>query len=160
MIHHSLRGPKVKISSSSVRTACAIIVISACAKTETRNSPDSATAAGQSPPAVSILSPADGDSVSLPVTIKLSATGVLVVPATGAREEGKGHHHLVIDLDAAADSLPVPQPPGAIHLGNGASERVIDSLPPGPHRVIAIFAGGDHVPLTTVRRDTVTFIVR
>lgn len=150
----------MKNSFPSVRVACAIIAIAACARTEQGKSTDTAAAEGQSEPAVTILSPAEGDSVSLPVTITLGATGVLVVPATGVREPGKGHHHLVVDGEAAADSVPVPQPPAAIHLGNGASERVIDSLPPGPHRVIAIFASGDHVPLTTVRRDTVTFIVR
>jgi hypothetical protein len=121
---------------------------------------DSASAAAQVAPSVEILSPADGDSVTLPVTIQLGAAGVLVVPATGVVEEGKGHHHIVVDGDAPPDSLPLPQPPVAIHLGNGASERVLDSLPPGRRRVIAIFASGDHVPMTGVRRDTVTFIVR
>ena len=111
-------------------------------------------------PAVEILGPAEGDSVTLPVTIRLEATGVLVVPATGAREEGKGHHHLVIDGDAPSDTLPIPQPPIAYHLGNGATEKVLDSLSVGPHRVIAIFAWGDHVPMAGVRRDTITFVVK
>ncbi len=84
----------------------------------------------------------------------------MIVPATGTREEGKGHHHLIMNGEAPSDTLPIPQPPVAWHLGNGASEKVLDSLPPGPHRVIAIFAWGDHVPMTGVRRDTVTFIVR
>jgi hypothetical protein len=129
----------------------------ACSKGEQQAADSSAASPPQS--AVEILSPAAGVGVSLPLTIRLGATGVLVIPATGVREEGKGHHHLVIDGDAPADSLPLPQPPVAIHMGNGATERVIDSLPPGPHRVIAIFAYGDHVPMTNVRRDTVTFIV-
>ena len=153
------RSP-VKLSHNGARLAYAILISAACAKAEQGASSDTAAAAVQSQPAVTILSPAEGDSVSLPLTITLGATGVVVVPATGAVEEGKGHHHLVIDGDAASDSLPVPQPPAAIHLGNGATERVIDSLPPGSHRVIAIFASGDHVPMTSVRRDTVTFIVR
>ena len=54
----------------------------------------------------------------------------------------------------------VPQPPVVYHLGNGASDKVIDSLPPGPHRVIAVFASGDHVAMPNVKRDTVTFIVK
>lgn len=111
-------------------------------------------------PAVEIMGPADGDSVTLPVTIRLEATGVLVVPATGVREEGKGHHHLVIDGDAPSDTLPIPQPPIAYHLGNGATEKVLDSLSVGPHRVIAILAWGDHVPMTGVRRDTINFVVK
>lgn len=111
-------------------------------------------------PAVSISAPFDGDSVTQPFTVQLTATGVEVIAATGVSESGKGHHHLVIDGDAPADAAPLPQPPVVIHIGTGATERVIDSLPPGSHRIIAIFAGGDHVPMTNVKRDTITVIVR
>lgn len=111
-------------------------------------------------PAVSIASPADGDSVSLPFTLRLEAQGVEVIAATGTSEPGKGHHHLLIDGEAPSDSLPLPPMPIVIHMGNGATERVMDSLTPGSHRIIAIFAGGDHVPMTSVKRDTITVIVR
>ncbi len=111
-------------------------------------------------PSVSIVSPADGDSVSQPFTLRLEAQGVEVIAATGTSEPGKGHHHLVIDGDSPADTLPLPAMPVVIHMGTGATERVIDSLAPGPHRIIAIFAGGDHVPMTSVKRDTITVIVR
>ncbi len=109
---------------------------------------------------VIISSPTDGDSVSLPFTVTLMATGVEVVPASGVAEPGRGHHHLLIDGDATPDSLPLPAAPLVIHLGTGASEYVVDSLSPGPHRIIAIFAAGDHVPMTTVARDTITVVVR
>ncbi len=107
-----------------------------------------------------IVSPADGDTVSQPFSVLLEATGVEVIPATGTREPGKGHHHLVIDGDAPTDSVPLPAAPIVIHMGTGATERMLDSLSPGSHRIIAIFAGGDHVPMTTVKRDTITVIVR
>jgi hypothetical protein len=110
--------------------------------------------------AVEILSPADGDSVSLPLTIRLGAAGVEVVPATGQVEPGKGHHHLILDGDVPSDTVALPSPPVAIHLGTGAVEYTIDSLAPGPHRVIAVFAAGNHVAMRDVRRDTVHFIVR
>jgi len=152
------------VPPAASRLAALLLVLAACSRAE-QAPPATDTAGGAMPTlaneaSVEILSPADGDSVSLPFTVRLGATGVIVVPATGTREEGKGHHHLVIDGDAPPDSLALPQPPGAIHMGNGATERAIDSLPPGPHRIIAIFAGGDHVPMTTVRRDTVTVIVK
>lgn len=137
------------------------LAVAACAgRTETPAADSAATTATTVDAAAEILGPADGDSVTLPVTIRLGATGVVVVPATGTREDGKGHHHLVVDGDAPSDTLPIPQPPVAYHLGNGATEKVLDSLPPGPHRVIAILAWGDHVPMTGVRRDTITFIVK
>ena len=107
-----------------------------------------------------IVSPADGDTVSQPFTVRLEASGVEVIAATGTSEPGKGHHHLAIDGDAPSDATPLPAAPVVIHMGNGATERVIDSLSPGPHRIIAIFAGGDHVPMTSVKRDTITVIVR
>lgn len=111
-------------------------------------------------PRVDILAPAEGDSVSLPVTIRLSATGVEVIPASGVVEAGKGHHHVLIDVDVPDPSLPLPAQPGVIHLGSGAQELVLDSLPPGPHRLIAVFAAGNHVPMPEVRPDTVRFVVR
>ena len=121
---------------------------------------DSAAAPAMTAASVEILSPVDGDSVSLPITVTLGATGVEIVPATGVAEPGKGHHHLAIDIDAPADNEVLPAAPTVIHLGTGVSEYVIDSLPPGSHRIIAIFAAGDHVPMTNVARDTVTVIVR
>jgi hypothetical protein len=111
-------------------------------------------------PAVEILSPADGESPSLPVVVRLAARGVEVIPATGQAEPGKGHHHLIIDEEAPPDDAALPSPPGAIHLGNGASEYTIEGLTPGPHRIIAIFASGDHVPMRSVRRDTAFIVIR
>jgi hypothetical protein len=110
--------------------------------------------------AAAIMGLSDGDTISAPFTVQLSATGVVIVPATGIREAGKGHHHLIIDGEVPPDSLPLPSPPAAIHLGTGVSEYRVDSLAPGPHRLIAIVAFGDHVPIPGVKRDTVTIIMR
>jgi hypothetical protein len=112
------------------------------------------------PRAVEIIAPADGDTVSLPATVRLAALGITIAPATGVREEGIGHHHLLINLDATPDGEPIPAAPGYVHLGSGVSEYVLDSLPPGEHRIIAILAWGDHVPILGARRDTVRFVVR
>lgn len=111
-------------------------------------------------PRVAIVAPAEGDTVALPVTVKLQASGVEVIPASGLVEPGKGHHHLLIDVDVPDPALPLPTGNGVVHLGTGAEEYVIDSLPPGPHRIIAVFAAGNHVPMPEVRPDTVRFVVR
>lgn len=111
------------------------------------------------PARVTILEPADGDTVSQPFTVRLAATGVAVVPASGIRREGEGHHHLLIDLDVPAPDVPIPVGPWSIHIGTGASERVIDSLAPGPHRIIAVLGWGDHVPATVIT-DTIHIVVR
>lgn len=111
-------------------------------------------------PRVEIVAPATGDTVSVPFTVRLQAIGVEVVPASGIREEGKGHHHLLIDSDLAALDQPIPAGPRWIHVGTGAAERVVDSLSPGPHRIIAVLGYGDHVPMSRVATDTITVIVR
>jgi len=144
-----------------------VAIVTACSGAEQTPATDSTASEtvlvepAPSGASVQILSPAEGDTVTLPFTMTLGATGVEVIAANGLREEGKGHHHLVVDGDApSTDSLPLAPAPIVIHMGTGATERVFDSLSPGPHRVIAIFAAGDHVPFTTVTRDTVTFVVK
>lgn len=120
-------------------------------------------AAAESAPAmasVSIVAPADGDSVSLPFTIQLAAEGVEVIPVNGTVEAGKGHHHLIVDGDVPSDTLPLLPAPVVIHMGDGSTERVIDALTPGAHRIVAVFANGMHVPMASVKRDTITVIVR
>lgn len=111
-------------------------------------------------PAVDILAPASGDTIALPFTLRLAASGLTIAPASGVREEGIGHHHLLINLDPTPDGEPIPAAPGYVHLGSGVSEFVLDSLPAGEHRIIAILAWGDHVPIEGSRRDTVRFVVR
>ena len=45
-----------------------------------------------------ILSPADGATVTSPVTVQFGLEGMEVVPA-GTQQAHAGHHHLLIDLD-------------------------------------------------------------
>ncbi len=148
--------------SPAIFAAVLAVAAAACSPADKAATTDSAAPAPAtaSAPSVTIVSPADGDTVSQPFTVRLEASGVEVIAATGTSEPGKGHHHLAIDGDAPSDATPLPAAPVVIHMGNGATERVIDSLSPGPHRIIAIFAGGDHVPMTSVKRDTITVIVR
>ncbi|MBL0938924.1 MAG: DUF4399 domain-containing protein [Gemmatimonadaceae bacterium] len=153
--------------AASVLAATLIVSAVACTASEQTPAADSAAdsasaaaVAAPAGPAVSIVSPMEGDSVTLPFTVRLEATGVEVVKASGTREEGKGHHHLIINGDVPSDTLPLPPAPIVIHMGDASTERVIDSLPKGPHRIIAVFADGAHVPWTTVKRDTLNIIVK
>ena len=43
-----------------------------------------------------IISPADGDTVSSPVTVVFGLSGMGVAPA-GTEKKNTGHHHLLID---------------------------------------------------------------
>lgn len=115
----------------------------------------------QAPPVtVQISSPRNGATVSNPVTIKLVATGVRIAPASDERK-GSTHHHLFVDKELSWLNDTIPQgSPGIIHLARGQKEFVLPSLTPGSHRVIALLANWDHVPLNPLVADTVTFTVK
>ncbi|HYL54473.1 MAG TPA: hypothetical protein VEU73_02735 [Gemmatimonadales bacterium] len=68
--------------------------------------------------------------MTAPVTIKLQASGVRIVPAT-VEQPRTAHHHLFVD-----------------------------PLKPGSHRVIAVLADWRHIPLNRLVADTVTFTVK
>jgi len=108
---------------------------------------------------VEITSPTNGATLTGPVKIKLRATGVRIVPAT-VEKPGTGHHHLFVDHDLEWINDTIPKgSPGIYHLGRGQTEFVLDSLKPGPHRVIAVVADWRHIPLNPLVADTVTFTV-
>lgn len=109
---------------------------------------------------VKITAPANGATVSGPVKVVLVATGVEIVPATVERP-GTGHHHLFVDHDLTPLNDTIPRGvTGILHLGRGQTEFVLDSLRPGPHRVIAVVADWKHVPLKPLVVDTVRFTVK
>jgi len=122
--------------------------------------PGVASAQARTGAKVKITAPKDGATVSGPVKVMLEATGVEIVPATDERP-GTGHHHLFVDHDLTplADTIPRGVT-GILHLGRGQTEFVLDSLKPGPHRVIAVVADWRHVPLKPLVVDTVRFTVK
>lgn len=109
---------------------------------------------------VKITSPTRGATVQAPVKITLQTTGVEIVPATDTRP-GTGHHHLFVDRDFTSPDDTIPKGvTGILHLGRGQTEFVLDSLKPGPHRVIDVVGDAKHVPLKPLVVDTVTFTVK
>ena len=109
---------------------------------------------------VKITAPTKGATVTTPVKITLTASGVEIVPATVERP-GTGHHHLFVDHDLTPLTDTIPRGvTGILHLGRGQTEFVLDSLKPGPHRVIAVVGDWKHVPLKPPAVDTVTFTVK
>jgi hypothetical protein len=122
-----------------------------------------AAAAWQAKPAVDIVEPANGATVSSPVKVVLKATGVEIVAATVERP-GTGHHHLFVDHDVTVVNDTIPRGvTGILHLGRGQTEFVFDSLTPlaaGTHRIIAVVADWHHSPLKPWVADTVNFTVR
>ncbi|HEX5005202.1 MAG TPA: DUF4399 domain-containing protein [Gemmatimonadales bacterium] len=107
-----------------------------------------------------ILSPADGDTVSAEVLVRLGVTGARAVPADGTRLEGEGHHHLFVDADLTPADSAIPKSDGIYHIGSGADTLRLQGLAPGTHRLITRFAYGDHVPMAGVATDTIWIVVR
>lgn len=110
---------------------------------------------------VTIDSPAEGDTVrESAVHVTLSARGVELAPAAEERP-GTAHHHLFLDVDTGPLDQKIPAGvTGIIHLGRAQSEFQWDSVAPGAHRIIAVLADWQHVPLVSAATDTVRFVVQ
>jgi hypothetical protein len=118
--------------------------------------------AAQAPaPRAIILQPASGDTVGPEVRVVLGAEGVEVVAADGRRVEALGHHHLFIDTDVTSTGAAIPAGvAGIVHIGTGAGESTVSGLAPGEHRIIAVLAYGNHLPMVGVGTDTVLVLVK
>lgn len=109
---------------------------------------------------VSITEPADGAKISGPVKVCLATSGVTVEPAKKGVNEGKGHHHLLIDVDLPRDlSKPIGKDANHVHMGDGSTCKEL-KLSSGKHTVRALFAKGNHVPYDPPITTEVTFNVK
>ena len=93
-----------------------------------------------------IVSPADGSTVSSPVTIVFGLEGMGVAPA-GIEEENTGHHHLLINTDPNTldwDSG-LPATDQIVHFGGGQTQ-VTKELPAGTHTLQLLLGDWSHVP--------------
>lgn len=97
-----------------------------------------------------------------PVRVCLGVLGLEVEPAKNGVHEGKGHHHIIIDVFLPKPSKnraksgrgnpqgleyikPLKKDKNHIHLGDGSSCTKVE-LPSGTHILRALFAKGNHVP--------------
>jgi Domain of unknown function (DUF4399) len=118
------------------------------------------SAAMQPTAAVTIASPADGDTTGPDVTVVMHAEGVTIAKASGTREEGVGHFHLFLDTAPGSDTVAIPPTTSNIvHIGTGDSTYTFKGLAPGAHEIIAVIGFGNHVPMPS-RQDTVHIVVK
>jgi hypothetical protein len=166
--HH----PSPAVATRSLATAILLVTVVAACGDRADTAADS-PAVGAAPDdaarlarRVTILTPADGDTVGPEVRVTLGVTGLTIEPANNAHEDGKGHHHLLLDTTLVALDAAIPPTSQAtaakqfVHLGTGAAEHTFSGLAPGPHRIIAVVAYGDHVPMAGTMTDTVNIVVR
>lgn len=91
-----------------------------------------------------IIAPADGATVTSPVTVKFGLKGMGVAPA-GIAFDGAGHHHLIIDAELPALDMPIPADANHVHFGKGQTEATIE-LKPGKHTLQLLLGDQLHVP--------------
>jgi len=105
-----------------------------------------------------IVSPADGDTVSSPVTVVFGLSGMGVAPA-GTEKENTGHHHLLIDAALPALDEPIPADDNHVHFGGGQTEVQIE-LAPGEHSLQLLLGDLNHIPHEPpVSSDVITVTV-
>lgn len=84
----------------------------------------------------------DGDVVKSPVVVEMGVKGMEVEPA-GNLNEGKGHHHIIIDGGFIEKGTMVAKDETHLHYGGGqTSDSLI--LSPGEHTLTMQFADGLH----------------
>jgi hypothetical protein len=107
------------------------------------------------------VSPSDGDTVSSPVAIEMTADGVDIVPAD-APAVGEGHLHVTVDIGCVGDGEVLPGPSeeateeGYYHFGDGSTSAEID-LEPGTYELCLQLGDGAH--LAFGQTDTITITV-
>lgn len=132
-----------------VGVAVAVLTtLSACAS-------DGDDASGTDTASVSIVAPADGETVESPVTLEMAADDFVVEPA-GEVREGAGHLHAMIDVPCVDVGEVIPSTESHIHYGDGSTTDELE-LEPGEYTVCVQAGDGFHTALDLT--DTVTFTV-
>lgn len=93
-----------------------------------------------------IISPADGATVSNPVTLVFGLEGMGVAPA-GAEFDNTGHHHLLINTDPTGLDMEsgLPATDQIVHFGGGQTQ-VTKDLPSGTHTLQLLLGDWTHTP--------------
>ncbi len=100
------------------------------------------TAVVQESPGVYFMNLKDGDTVKSPVIIQMGVSGMEVEPADKINE-GKGHHHIIIDGSYVEKGQMIPKDATHLHFGMGQTSDTLQ-LNPGKHTLTLQFANGVH----------------
>jgi Domain of unknown function (DUF4399) len=120
---------------TQILTCCAVALCLAAPRLH-------AQAAAPTPtPVIGILAPANGATVTSPVTVRFRLVNYGVAPA-GTNVTGTGHFHLLIDADAGAPGTIIPADSMHIHFGKGQIEVTVP-VPLGRHTLRAVL--GDYL---------------
>lgn len=107
---------------------------------------------------VYFISPADGATVTSPVTVRFGLKNMGIAPA-GIEKTGTGHHHLLIDTGLPPLDRPVPSDKQHRHFGGGQTQTTLD-LTPGTHTLQLLLGDHNHIPhKPPVASETITITV-
>ncbi|MDX1500014.1 MAG: DUF4399 domain-containing protein [Woeseiaceae bacterium] len=107
---------------------------------------------------VYFVTPADGATVSSPVTVEFGIEGMTVVRA-GEDMPDSGHHHLLVDTDPPDFGMPIPADASHIHFGDASTSTRLE-LEPGEHTLQLLLGDHRHIPHDPpVLSDRITIMV-
>ena len=109
---------------------------------------------------VRITKPAPMADVTSPVEVCMETKGYTVEPAKNGVNEGKGHHHLIVDAELPDLSQPIPKDAQHIHMGDGSTCKSIELSKGKMHTIKALFAKGNHIPYDPAVTDSVVVFVK
>lgn len=100
------------------------------------------TSAVENGPGVYFVNLTDGANVKSPLYVQMGVKGMDVEPA-GKIDEGKGHHHIIIDGNFVEKGQMVPKDETHLHFGKGQTSDTL-KLSEGSHTLTLQFANGAH----------------
>ncbi len=128
---------------------------SSASSSASASSTSTATVARDSGTGVTIVKPATASTHQAgPVEICMETNGYTVEPAKNGVNEGKGHHHLIIDTALPDLGSPIPKDAQHIHMGDGSKCKTVN-FSQGVHTISTLFAKGNHVPYNPAVTDTI-----
>jgi len=90
------------------------------------------------------ISPADGQVLTSPVTVRFGLKNMGVAPA-GIKLDNTGHHHLLINTELPALDQPIPSDAAHLHFGMGQTETRLE-LAPGTYTLQLLLGDFAHRP--------------
>ncbi len=94
-------------------------------------------------PRVFFIEPADGATVSSPVTFTFGHENYTIEPK-GDVHAGAGHHHIAINTDCLPPGEAIPEADPWVHFGDG-SATIEMQLPAGEQTLTIQIGDGEHV---------------
>lgn len=131
----------------TVAVAAIALALSACGD-------DGNSGADDGDGSISFATPADGATVTSPVSLTFTADGVTILPA-GEEAENSGHFHVMVDVACVTEGEVIPKDDQHVHFGDGSTSAELE-LEPGEHTLCLQIGDGIHTATTITDEITIT----